>query len=373
MPVALRGEYRLNSLHPPEVYLSPIDNRLHLKWAEHGIWRLDEEYIVRTANMNGDETIDVWSREFLPVSVDRDPRAAVSRSMDKEPRLSRVSHSVERGPIEALYALDNYLVHSGDDRVTLVSADYRPALFETLPPTDRDTWQIGRTQLAPYEAQRRDPTRLRAWLDPFPGPRSEIAGATVDNLRSTGDGFRFELALTSGYRIDGPDLLGIAGLAAGEYLVESRAGAFTVAPLVPAQLSVQISRPDATIPAQVAIANGGAADAPGLELVVEAEAGDEVVELLRQPVDILAGATTRTPVDVPSTMAGATLVARLQDSNGAILAASPALTLDGAAVDHGAIFSVARAPAMFPIMTLFAALLALATLLAAARRRGSTP
>ncbi|MBW7959759.1 MAG: hypothetical protein H3C69_09400, partial [Candidatus Promineofilum sp.] len=37
----MRGEYRLNTDHQTELYMSPIDNRLHLKWAEHGIWRLD--------------------------------------------------------------------------------------------------------------------------------------------------------------------------------------------------------------------------------------------------------------------------------------------------------------------------------------------
>ncbi|MBW7959598.1 MAG: hypothetical protein H3C69_08570, partial [Candidatus Promineofilum sp.] len=37
----LRGEYRIRSTHSLETYFSPIDNRLHLKWAEHGIWRLD--------------------------------------------------------------------------------------------------------------------------------------------------------------------------------------------------------------------------------------------------------------------------------------------------------------------------------------------
>ncbi len=97
--------------------------------------------------------------------------------------------------IETLYALDGYLLHDGESKLTLVAADYQPALFETLPPTDHDTWQTHRALLAPYEAQRRDPANLRGWLDAFPGPRSEIAGAAAANVRITDGGFRFEMTL----------------------------------------------------------------------------------------------------------------------------------------------------------------------------------
>lgn len=362
--VGIRGEYRLNSTRHPELYLSPIDNRLHLKWAEHGIWRLDDEQIIRVTNLDNEEFIDVWSREAMAVTVGELSAPLPETAVDNvEPPEAEV--------IESLYALDGYLIHSDNASLSLVAADYQPALFETLPPTNHDTWEAHRALLAPYESQRRDPANLRAWLDPFPGPRSQIAGATLDNLHITNDGFRFELALAPGFRIDGPDLLGLTGLAAGEYLVARRGETFTVTELIPPQPAVEAYQLPDGGPVRVTVSNTGTADAIGLELMVEAKSAGEVVELLRQPIDALAGETAQVLVNVPSTMAGTNLVAQLQDPDGAIVANSATLALNDVVIDHSAIFSIDRAPAMLPIAALFAALLALATLLAATRRRRS--
>jgi hypothetical protein len=363
----LRGEYRLTSQSPAVLYLSPIDNRLHLKAAEHGIWRLDEEQVVRVHNLDGDKFLDAWSREAMPVPPEDTGGEAQSDDDGSPPGAAAARPQA----IEALYALPGHLLHGGGERVILAAADYQPLLFETLPPTDHDTWQAHRSQLAPYEAQRRDPRDLRSWLDAFPGPRTEIDGAAVANVRPTEDGFRFELSLAHGYRINGADLAGLAGLEPGEYLVENRGGAFTVVPLLPAELSLdlrQLAGDGVTAPISVTIRNTGLADAPGLVLVAETTGREgDVIELTRREVDALAAQPVQVLVDVPSTVASGTAVrTRLEDGDGRALAAAEPLVLARPDVDPGtAVFGVLQAPFLLPLVGLFALFLSAATLLAA--------
>lgn len=355
-----RGEYRLHSMNRPEIYLSPVDNRLHLKWAEHGIWRLDEEQIIRVANLDNDETIDVWSRERMAATTG-------SETGDL---------TVASEVIETLYALTGYLLYADGTDLALIASDYEPILYEALPPSDHDTWKAHRAQLAPYEAQRRDPTNLRSWLDAFPGPRSEISGASAANARIMEDGFRFELTLEPGYRVTGPDLMGIRGLGPGKYVVEKLDDALMISPLVPPQLRVDIGqegRISAATPAQITIGNTGTADASGLTLVVESMNNNgTTIELTRQPVEALAGQTTQVLVDVPSTLAsGGALRARLEDSQAQIIAADEWTPLSGSARSYrAAIFGINKAPALWPVAGLFAALIAVAALSAVNRRKG---
>lgn len=379
--VGIRGEYRLNSVHRPETYFSPVDNRLHLKWAEHGIWRLDGRQIVRVSNLDGDEFIDVWSREEMDITVDEDARTVAMANPEPvaEPTVTASSGAEADGGeplvIEALYALDGHLLHTDGTNLSLVASNYETALFEALPPTDHDTWEVHRAQLAPYQFQRRDPTNLRAWLDTFPGSRSDISGATLAHVRATADGFRFQLTLRSGYRVAGPDLLGLDGLPAGEYVVENHAGAFTVAPLLPAKVSLSVARPaelGAAAPARIVVENTGSADAPGLTLIVEVVLSDgSVMELVRDPVDALAGQATPVLIRIPYSVGhNAGLHTRLEDAEGQVVTVLDPLPL---AVPPPAnpegVFGIGRTPTLIPVVGLFAAAIALAAWMAATRRR----
>lgn len=377
--IGLRGEYRMNSDKRSELYLSPIDNRLHLKWAEHGMWRLDDEQVIRVENLADDEFIDVWSREVMTVTVEEDARTsvvsdtelAVGQSVDVEPA---ERESAEPEVIEALYALDGNLLHSGDDHVILVVADYEPALFETLPPTDHETWEAHRALLAPYEIQRRDPTDLRGWLDAFPGPRSEVKGASLTNLRITDDGFRFELALEADYRATGNDPLGVAGLAPGEYVVEYRNDAFTIAPLTPPALSLQVkqlSEDVAALPLQVVVTNNGVGDASDLVLVAEGVDRDgAVTELTREPVDALAGQTARVLLAMPNSRHISRLTIRLEDAEGGVMITTVTTGLEGQEeIGADAIYDLAQVLVLMPVLGGFAVLIAIAAVLAVRERR----
>ena len=373
--IGLRGEYRLTSARQPEIYFSPVDNRLHLKWAEHGIWRLNDEQIIRVANLDANETVDFWAREAKAVTVGADIRTeALGNTVSMlEPSIEATLS--EPTFIEALFALDGYLLYTDGLYLTLVANDYKPMLFETSPPTNYDTWKAHRAQLAPFEAQRRSPSNIHAWLDDFPGPRNEVTGVTLTNVHINSDGFRFELTLHPGYQITGPDLMALDNLAAGEYLVENYDGVFAVSRLVPAQLSLalrQSAEGDAVTRAQFTIRNTGTADARGLTLVADLVGSDGVaIELARESVEVLAEVEVQVLIDIPSTVKNYVgLRARLEDSAGHVLAElEPTPLASPPAASRSAIFGIGQAPILLPVVGLFAALLVLAAFLAINRQR----
>jgi hypothetical protein len=297
----LRGEYRLTRDQPPLMYLSPVDNRLHLKWAEGGTWRPDEEQeVIRVGNQDGDAYIDIWSREVLPLLEEDEDEDPTGRQEDAEAS-SPDGTAAEPEAIEALFSLGSHLLYGSQGRVAWVEADYQPSLFETLPPTDHDTWEAHRSQLAPYEDLRRDPRDLRSWLDAFPGPRGEIFGATLAHARATGDGgFRFELSLQPGYRLEGTAVPDLDGLAPGDYLVtyQERFSVRSLTPalveLVPDSLELEPATSLAVQPMNVSLKlhNSGLADL--LELPVKVYArleGADPYLIAEEVVDVLGGET----------------------------------------------------------------------------------
>jgi hypothetical protein len=278
---------------------------------------------------------------------------------------------IESVPIETLYALDDYLIYTGSGSMTLAASDYQPSLFETLPPTDQAPWEAHRALLTPYEAQRRDPTNLRGWLDAFPGPRGALSGAALDNLRAAEGGFRFELSLAPGFAISGLDLLGVGGLAPGDYLVERRGGAFFVSPLAPAALAVDVRQSDPAGPVWIAVGNDGATDVLGLSLIVETELEDgSRFELAAEPVDALADETATTLFTIPSDLpAGQPILVRLESADGQTVAASAPLTVaPRPAAGRQAVFTLERVPVLAPVVALFGIALVLAAILALTRR-----
>lgn len=275
--IGFRGEYQLNYSNRPMLYLSSIDNLLHLKWAEQGIWRLNEDQIIKLSNLDSDETIDVWSREVKPIKAEEDAGTQALSDTDSATQKANKAFVLDDmvtqpDVIEVLYALDGHLLHSDDSRVTLLKTDYESVLLETLPPTDKKTWETLRAQLSAYEDQRRDPTNLRVWLEAFSGPRSKITGASLANVRIIDDGYRFELALAPGSQVAGTDLLSIAGRPPGVYLVQYD-GAFHIEPATPPDLEIALkilaqSRVPSrlSLPLQLTISNRGGLAAESVHL-----------------------------------------------------------------------------------------------------------
>lgn len=360
LPAGFRGEYVYASTEPPELYFSSVDRMLHLLSAEGGIWNLGDGIILRSMDLRGDGVIDTWMRELVPPML------------DEESGLPRVAAGEET---EALFDLKTYLLHREPGRFTIVHAPHEQIAFTISPPTNKDAWQAFRTQLHPYQNQRRDPTDLGAWLDAFSGTPSEIAGGAPANVRFTDDGFRFELSLEPGFQITGPDLLGVMDLSPGNYVVENSGGTFTVAPLVPAELHLdvrQLVKRGGTAAVQIAVHNAGTADASDLTLVVEAVAKDgTVVDLTRERVEAHAGETSRLFVDIPSSLAGtAILRTRLAGANGQIVAVADPIVLAKPHLNRGTILSIWQTLVLMAVLGLFGAFVAGAAMLAIARRWG---
>ena len=276
-----RGEYRLEENRSPALYFSPIDNRLHLKWAEAGLQRLNSDQVVRFQNLDGDATIDVWSREVFPIQEE-----------DAEVQPDHIAPAA----VETLYALDGYLLHSKNETVTVLETAYNPALFETLPPVDSPTWRRHRDQMAAFEEERRDASDLRKWLDAFPGREGAVSGATLTNLRITDQGFRFELNLHQDFEIVEEDFLGLSGLDPGSYLVTYSEASFDITEQAPADLNFAIKHLDdfwAVTESEVTIENHGQSDLFDQEFIMAIiEEDGSLVEIGRVKFDALAQDTT---------------------------------------------------------------------------------
>jgi hypothetical protein len=337
----LRIEYAPDLTAQARLYYSPVDARLHLSGATTGLWEIGDGAQIRYANTDGDPFIDEW------------------RYMEGEALRGQLNRTPD-------YLA---LADAAGQSVALKEATTAPAVFEVGLPTDNAGWTALGRMLEDNAGG--ELTALEDMMAQFDGPETRVSGATLADFRQTAAGFRFRLTLAPGYGVNGPDLLGLAGLAPGEYLVENRRGAFSVAPLASAQPALEVRQPDPNAPARVAIANSGGTDLLDLELVVEATTADgTVVELLRQPAEALAGETAGALVDIPTALAaGSPIVARLEDAGGRTVVQSASMPAPGAPpADRAAVFTLERAPVLVPVVSLFGIILVLAALLAATRR-----
>ena len=266
-----RGEYRLRKNTTPTLYVSPVDNRLHLLYAEGGLWKLGTDLVMQAHNEGGERYVNGWTRE----------------------RIGGRGSSSNRTIEEQLWALPNHMLYANATGVELRRAAYQPATFEINPPTDHATWETFRQRTAPLTAQKRDPRNMKGWLDAFPGPSLVLPGAQISDVRQTNDGFRFVLALPDGFSAPVSDLLDLRGLTAGHYVV-SYNGRFSVEPFVAptavASLLATSFTQNTVSPLPLALRSSGNGD-PG-EATLEVQAtlpgvGSTVVA--SQTVTLLAG------------------------------------------------------------------------------------
>lgn len=342
----MRGEYNFEYADTPRIYLSALDRQLHLFSAQAGVWNLGNGRYIRYDNLDADAYVDEWQEENDGLVVQQ----------------LNYGHGV--------------YIHNGMGNVQVKQTDMGPALLETQPPGDYEEWQRLDTQLQASQIDLR-PEDFTGMLGLLPGPAMEIYGAEARGYRPTSQGgFRFVLELTPDYRVSGPDLLGLDGLAPGKYVVENHDGAFTITPLGPSQLSLGIDQSiveSTASPAKIIIDNTGSADASDLILVLEGKNNDgTTIEVARQPVQALAGQTTQAPVDIPSTLAaGGALRARLEDGQGQVVAAGEWTPLSGPDRSYrSAILGINKVPVLLPVACLFAAFVGLGAVLAFRQKQG---
>lgn len=290
-----RGEYAdLNS--QAQLYFSPIDRKLHLLRAAHGVWNLGDGRELRYQNLGGNY-INRWTL-------------------------------LDGGrEVRNLYAAAGHLVYQYDNGFQLIRAAAPQALFTALPPRDRAEWEtLGRALEANQPAFA--PHDFSAMALQFGGPALTVNGAGLGDFRLLPGGFRFVLDLKSSPTFAGEDWLGLQGRAPGRYLV-TYDGAFHVQPLTPPSLA--FASPLQPAPAgplttwttrglRVVLRNDGLEDARrvAVELAVTPPGRPEVW-LEPQEVAVLSGGEMPVTFDLTPAWAGPwrmRLFARVLDENG---------------------------------------------------------
>ena len=309
----LRGEYRSKRSLTPKLYLSPIDNRVHLFAAEGGLWNLAGDVVLRLHNLDGGSYINGWTRERLPVSVDAAPEGTPEEEVVEE---TIEDEEIELAPVvieEALYALNGHLLYSSGNEVILRQATYEPALLELLPPTDRATWLAFQQQVDPITSQRRDGEDIKSWLTDFTGQSVVMRNASLSDLRATDEGFRFLLDVQANFAVQQSDLFNTDELAEGQYAI-TYDGQWQIEPvtITAPELMLSIELPkeqeqlsiEAEIPIQALIQHNGTIDINNLQLIGTMSQESEPVEIIRQKIDLLSDEITAIPINWQPKAAG---------------------------------------------------------------------
>lgn len=301
-----RGEYRSDRSIPPELYVSPIDWRMHLRGAQAGLFNLGKGVYLREVNLDGGIFINGWVRLRNPTWTDLEQLQGIPSSKIEE----------------ALYALDGYLLYLGPWGIELRKSSYEPEFLRIRPPSDHETWQAFRQQVDLYTSRRKDPEDLYHWLDEYPGQRIWISRANIEQVRKIPAGFRFILELEPGFEVHGSQDLGFSNLTPGKYLVEY-SGRFKISRLTPPTIKIEIfpglnpiaiHRPNLI---QLNLTNLGLEDLDFSTLVLQVSNGIEVDEIDCLPVSVISGGTVALGVDWQPQKSGPwVLDARLKSPDG---------------------------------------------------------
>lgn len=257
-----RGEYANLLYTQPELYMSAVDRKLHLRTASHGVWNLSPRYEIRYASHDGD-TITSWSL------------------IDKR------THRTLR----ELIAAGGLLVLNDEQGTRIRRIDPDTVLFTTLPPRSRDEWETLNAQLAQYELSG-DPQDFASLFAEYGAPEFAASGAHVADFRLTDDGAVFTLQAPNGAALIS-DQLGLStSWRPGEtlYHVQLADGVFTVQSLSAPVLEItgtnlhstsfEELRPEST---WVTVRNSGLQDVreADVSLVEVSQWGDRVIDTRR--------------------------------------------------------------------------------------------
>ena len=165
IPKGLRGEYRVNSNHRPELYASPVDGRMHLLYAQGGIWNINHHDTLVEKNLNRGRFINAW--ELVDTQKNH-------------------VHTIAQ-----LFALPGALLYQGPKGVILDRTHYSPSAFTMMPPDSKASWTNFVHNVAAYKSGN-NPLHLSQWLNHFPGYAIKGPG-TISHVIDTTNGFQFAL------------------------------------------------------------------------------------------------------------------------------------------------------------------------------------
>lgn len=178
LPLGFRGEYSTNYFRRPALYVSPIDDRLHLLYSQGGVWNLGNCWVLRLGNLTGGPYLDAWSLQRLHSGPGCNPGRG---------------HHMRPG--QALYALDGYMLYAGPGGIDVRHSSYSAATFQIAPPTNKKSWKAFVRRVRRYQ-EGRNPWHLSRWLSPFPGPALRLAGTRLLSVHATSGGFHLVITVT---------------------------------------------------------------------------------------------------------------------------------------------------------------------------------
>lgn len=199
-----RGEYRVGSSRPVTLYVSPVDGRIHLLYAQRGLWVLANGTEMTEANLNRGPYVDQWTYK-VPLYAHSPSSLFRGREwVTGEPVLP---HLLGFQTITRLDALPGgYYVLASSHGVTISRGPERLAAGTLKPPTNHATWKAFSTAARPWLTGK-NPAQMASWL-PALGTSSTLAGSRVVDLSATANTFRFALNIPAGAAPDAVPGLG---------------------------------------------------------------------------------------------------------------------------------------------------------------------
>lgn len=298
-----RGEYTHALDGPPRLYFSPLDRKLHLQYAETGMWNIDGNAALYYDNLNGDAYIDQWV--YLEL-----------QAQDAEARQRRLTMT------------HDHLIYSDSEQVIVQHTPTPPSSFEARPPTNHQEWtQLGR-QIERYDREL-EPGAFIDWMAQFSGPSTQLVGATLRDFRFiTDQSFRFVLSLSPEYQVSGAYTTLFDDLPPDDYvLTYDDDGDWTITELTPYDLDLHLQLHEETAqfqqlsPQAIEVTNSGLADAYNIQVRATAQFAGEATEVMSQTIDILGEHARWVPFEWQPVQIGTwTLTVWLENQHGAQLA-----------------------------------------------------
>lgn len=267
IPPGLRGEYRYTTTGRPLLYFSQVDQRLHLKGAEGGLWNLGTEGQVRL-HSSVNTYIDGWTRH---------------------------GEDSTAPPEESLYVLDGYLLYAGGGRVILKQIEVPLSDFTIMPPHDSASWNAFIAKLNEKAATTRPGNNLYNWFESYAGATVTLPATTLQTVRTGADGYQFILHIARTTTVNIP-WFRQGDLHVGNYQL-TQGDSFALTPVTTSPPTLALSVDAASLPSvRVIVTNPATYATEALRIRATAMNEDESIILLDQSVQLEGGTQYKTHI-----------------------------------------------------------------------------
>lgn len=219
LPVGYRGEYSDNYFRAPKLYLSPIDDLVHLMYAQGGIENLGHRLILRTESIGGSPYQNVWMLQRV------------------KGRLS--SYNWSGHTIASLYNLSPFLLSVSKSGITLKHPTQALRNIAIAPPQGKTAWNAFAKSASAYSVGRLA-SRLSSWISDFNGVAVTFPGATLNKLSFSTTHIRLWMKLAESSNASKVLGLSAKSLSKGYYLLQYsyRTAAWSISTATPPHIQL---------------------------------------------------------------------------------------------------------------------------------------